>query len=229
MISPVSFLEYGRITDVLMHFDKFYTLNFTVSMIRKKDDRIFYNHAEYMYYNDKMEQNMISIKRVIDCGFTIVNSQDTNVFLMIRPKDIYMMRYVFDNMILPWYIGDKRIYKFDNNNALVIRSKYTPVELPLSEFAYIKFIPIVYEYADGNYKEGVRMYINDDNNYVDYPLNTLLEFYYYITSVDMYGAAQNMIQYIKTQPYGTNLKDFNSKQKDDDGQTKILGGFFGKK
>ena len=227
MVSPVSFLEYGRITDVLFFFDKYYTFNFTVNMVRKsKDDRVFYNHAEYMYYNEKMNQNMISVKRNIDCAFTISNSQDKNAYLAIRPRDIYMIRYAFKDMILPWFMGEKRIYKFDNNNMLVIRGKYTPVEIPLSEYVYLKFIPIVYEFLDGNYKEGIRMYINDDNNYVDYPLNTFLEFYYYIFNVDMYSAAQNMIQYIKTKPYGTNLKDMNAKPEEDKSN---VGNFFSKK
>lgn len=224
MINPISFLEYGRITDQLMYFDKYTTLNFTVNMVRKsKDDRVFYNHNEYIYYNEKMNQNMISIKRNIDCAFTISNNQE-GIFVSIRPSDMYMIQLALKNMILPWFIGGTRIFKVDNNNGIILKGKYTPVEIPLSEYSYIKFVPIIYNYMDESVKEGIRMYINSDDTYVDYDINKFMEFFYYMMNTDMYNAAQNMIQYIKTQPYGTNLKDLNSKKEDDD--SKKVKNFF---
>ena len=212
MINPISFMEYGRITDVLMFFDKYYTLNFTVNMIRKsKDDRIFYNHAEYMYYNEKYNQNVISIKRQIDCSFTITHSADKNIFISIRPSDMYAVKYALKELVLPWVIGEKKVFRLDNNGTLVLKGRYTPVEIPLSEYTYLKFVPIIYDYIDGSLKEGLRMYLNSDETYVDYDIGRFMEFLYYMTSVDMYTAAQNMMQYIKTKPYGTNIKDINSK------------------
>ena len=77
---------------------------------------------------------------------------------------------------------------------------------------------------DESVKEGIRMYINSDDTYVDYDINKFMEFFYYMMNTDMYNAAQNMIQYIKTQPYGTNLKDLNSKKEDDD--SKKVKNFF---
>jgi len=219
MVNPISFLEYGRITDILMYFDKYTTLNFTVNMVRKtKDDRITYNHAEFVYYNEGMGQNMISIKRSIDCAFTITNKQ--GLFISIRPADMYMMQIVLKDMVLPWFAGPTRIFKVDNNNGIILKGKYTPAEIPLSEYAYIRFIPIVYTYIDESVKEGVRMYINNEDTYVDYDINKFMEFFYYIMNTDMYTAAQNMIQYIKTKPYGTNIKDVNSKSSDDSKKVK---------
>lgn len=206
MTNPISFIEYGRITDTLMYFDKYTTFNFTVSMIRKnKDERITYNHAEFIYYNENLGKNMISIKRTIDCAFTIANKQ--GLYIAIRPADMYALRLLLKTMVLPWFAGPSRIYKNDNNNGIVLRGKYTPAEIPLSEYAFIRFIPIIYTYADESVKEGIRMYMNDEDTYVDYDINRFMEFFYYIMNTDMYTAAQNMIQYIKTEPYGTNISE----------------------
>jgi hypothetical protein len=71
------------------------------------------------------------------------------------------------------------------------------------------------------------MYINNESCYVDYNIDKFFEFYYYIKNTDMYGAAQNMLQFVKTKPYGNNLRDMN-----EDGTTSIstngLGNYFAK-
>lgn len=209
--NPISFVDYNKITDRIMFFDKYFTLNFTVNMYskRKEDNRIFPNVAEYSYYNSAQDKNVISIKRNIDCAFVILHSQDKDVFLSIKPKDIYMLVYALDNMVIPWFIGDKRIFSYDNNKNLILKGKWSDVELPLSDFSYLRFAPIVLNYVDGTYKEGIRMFINTDMCYVDYSIDKFFEFYYYIKNTDMYGAAQNMLQFVKTKPYGNNLRNMN--------------------
>ena len=63
-IEPVKFLDYGRISDILMQFDKNYRLSLVVNMVyRNQQGKTGSNVNEYYYYNDAYGKNMISAKR----------------------------------------------------------------------------------------------------------------------------------------------------------------------
>ena len=227
MVKPVSFLEYGRITDTIMWFDTKTKLNIVVNLTysNKSKGKSGSNLSEYQYYNENLGQNMISVKRSIDCFFCI-DSVDKEIFLPISPRDIYIVQKAMTNMVLPWYFGDKTMFRMDNNGRLVLKGKYTPVEIPFNNTNFIRFDPIIIDYADGTCKDGVRITINDNNTYIDCSVNKLLEFYYYIMNTDLVCAAQNMINYIKTPPYGEGLININAKE----GASNInnIGNFFSK-
>lgn len=213
MVKPVSFLEYGRITDTIMWFDSKVRLNIIVNLTynNKYKDKTGSNLSEYMYYNENLGQNMISVKRTIDCSFCI-DSSDKEIFLPIGARDLYIMQKALTDMVLPWFFGEKPMFKMDNNGRLLLKGRYTPVEIPFNNNYFIRFDPIVIDYADGSCKDGVRITINDNNTFVDCNVNKLLEFYYYIMNTDLVCAAQNMINYIKTPPYGEGLVNINAKE-----------------
>lgn len=237
-IQPITFLDYSRISDTYMQFDKNFRLSLVVSMNYKNSQgKVGSSFNEYYYYNDYYNKNMISCKRFIDCWYLIEDVTNNSTYVSIYPKDMYIMQKALTELVLPWFFGDKRIFKLDNNGRLVLRGKYTPVEIPFNDNIFLRFEPIVLDYENGTCKEGIRMTVGSNNYYSDYNINKFLEFYYIIMNNDMYASAQCMINYIKTAPYGLNLRNVGAVvdpaddrfERNDKSDKNNIGNFFNKK
>lgn len=231
-IQPISFLDYGRVSVILMMFDKSFRLSLVVNMTHKNQQgKITHNINEYYYHNENYGMNMISTKMFLDCWFQIDSTEKTGCYASIYPRDIFIVQKALTEMVLPWFFGDKRIFKLDNNSRLVLKGKYTPVEIPFNNNIFLRFDPIILDYEDGTCKEGVRMTVSNNDCYSEFNINKFLEFYYIIMNTDIVSAALNMINYLKIEPYGINLKNINGTQEytATSGGVNNLGNFFSKK
>lgn len=214
----MEFTDYDKISDVLMYFNQQYTLNITVHLNRYNERRgIFYPfHTEFSYQNIKDKDRIsYSIRRDINVGFEIKNKDNFEDSIFIRPCDIIFFNMLVQEQIFPWYFGKHPVFSLDNNNQLIIKGKFTPAEFTLSEYKFIRFTPIIIDYGDGTSKQGCRITINKNENYIDIDINKLMEFIYYITNTDLHNAASNMLNYVKTMPYGTNIIDLQQAYKED--------------
>ena len=210
----MNFTDYDKITDTLMFFNQQYQLNIVVQLNWiSKSNKINPFHSEYKYKKDG--RTCYSIKRDINVSFEIKDRENYEDSVYIKPKDMILFNMMIQDQVITWYRGSTRIYSFDNNNKLRIRKKFTPAEFPLSDYKFIRFIPIVIDYDDNTSKEGVRLIINHDDNYVDLEIGRFMEFVYYITNIDLYNAASSMLNYVKTAPYGTNMIDMEDQFRDD--------------
>ena len=198
--------DYNRITDIVMFFNQRFSLNFTVNLQKKKNNIMRSIHEEYMYYNQNLG-NTISIKRRIDAYFVINDFMEFNNSVIIGARDIYILKYFLDNKIIPWFFDKTRVFYNDNNGNLILKGKFKKEEIPLSEKTFLAFYPVVVNYLDGSTKEGIRMYINREDCFIEYDINKFFEFYYYITNTDIYTVATNLLNYVKMRPYGINLSE----------------------
>ena len=207
-MEPIHFTDYDKISDTLMYFSQDVILKFNVNLskVGKNRKRTPF-HTEYAYQSSKSGYKAYSIKRQFNCFFTIDNVKSFEDNVMIRPQDVVLLQMVLRNQVLPWIMGSSRIYGFDDNERLILKGKFTKVDFPLSEYKYIAFLPIVIDYSDNTSKEGIRIIINRSDNIVDININQFLEFYYYISNVDMYSAACSLMNYVKMGPYGENMTD----------------------
>lgn len=209
MADPIYFLQYDKISDTLMYFSKDVLLKFNVNLsyTNQKNKKRIPFHVEYAYNSSKGDYKAYSIKRQISCYFSIEDITNFDNNILIRTQDIVLLRMLLQNNILPWIMGSTRIYGFDEDNNLIIKGKFTKVDFPLSDYKFISFFPIVINYTDNTSKEGIRMIINKSDNVVDIDINKFMEFYYFISDMDMYSVASSMLAYVKMQPYGENLYD----------------------
>jgi len=205
-MEQITMNDYSRITDIIMFFNQRFTLNFSVNLQKKKNNIIKPIHEEYLYFNQNRGRT-ISIKRRIDAYFVINDFVDFNNSVIIGAKDIYLLKYFLDNNVMPWFFDKTRVFHNDNNGNLILRGKFKKQEIPLSERTYLAFYPVVISFLDGSTKEGIRMYINREDCFVEYDINKFFEFYYYIDKTDIYTAATNLISYAKMKPYGINLSE----------------------
>lgn len=204
-MGELNFLDYDKISDTLMYFDQNVSLRFCVGLNYKNKlgENVSF-HAEYTTSTGRY------IRRNIHAYFIINDNRDYKNSIMILPKDVAMLQMLMNNAIIPWMVGNKRIYSENDNHELIIKGKWSLAEFPLSEYRYMTFAPIIVSYQDGTFKEGIRMTMNSKDSYVDMDINKFMEFYYYICNTDMYSAAVALLNYVKQSPYGMNTLMYGS-------------------
>lgn len=202
-IDPL-FNVYSKVTDTLMYLDERYKLDFYVQLMRKnRDGKVMPMHSEYEFYNQNLGQNVVSVRRNFSYGVLLNCIGDFENSIVIKPKDIPVIKYLMNTRIIPWYLsGNKRIFKLIDGKLSLISNDQ--VEIPLSERSMIIFAPMVIDYSDDSSKEGCRLYINDFGNYINMSLDKLMELNYYLCNTDFYNAALSVLNYIKSGPYGVN-------------------------
>jgi hypothetical protein len=93
----------------------------------------------------------------------------------------------------------------------------------ISNTSYIGFKPIVYYYKNSDeVKQGVFVEINSPDNSFEISIDNFLQFTSIVLNTDMVNAAMNMLNYVKSKPYGMN----NIELKDNNGSNNNRNGFF---
>lgn len=202
----VQFQDYDRITDCLMFLNNNITLNFTVVLSRKGKDggKVFF-HSESQYASKYMgvDKNR-AIRRNMSFYFTLDNRNDFGNGFILRPQDVMMLNMLLEQQVLPWFFGDKRIFNIVDNK-LVITGQWQEKAYAQSEYKYISFAPIVNQFEDGSFKEGVRVTLNHKQEYADMDIDKFMQLVYILKNTDMYGAACSLTTYVKQPPYGVNV------------------------
>ena len=210
MAVPFTFVNYDRITDCLLWLGRTgngdsVQLKFVVDLVKLdqyNNERHF--HSESKFYSKKLQRNSQSISRTYSCYY-VINAGMENLGCLLRPADVQMLNMLIESNILPWFIGDKRIFSMKGDTMRIL-GDYIEQVLPISERTYLKFIPIVITFEDTNsYKEGLRIEINSKDTCVDITIDKFLEFVYILRNTDMINLAAAMINYVKIPPYNVNV------------------------
>lgn len=96
-------------------------------------------------------------------------------------------------------------------NKLKVLNGYEPIiidNLPMGKS--IKIDPIVVKMGEIDEARGMRIYLNGLDDYIDMTNDRFMGFVYNINSIYLYGAAQNLLNYLQRPEYGTNTTSFNS-------------------
>ena len=211
--TPVaSFLEYEKISDTLLYFSSTLSLRSNVFLAKRdRNDRRMPYHVEYRYSTDRYADaaELISLKRDLRFCFSIEDSTDLRNGVMLHVQDVVFLRLLIEKNIFPWYMGARKVFgKHPDTGMIIVNGTYEPQQLVISEVSYLGFVPIAIEYeTEHNSIYGIRMTMNRPDNFVDMPLDKFMQFYYFIAHTDMYNAACCMLNYVKMQPYGVNLKE----------------------
>ncbi len=207
-----NFSEYDRISDTLMFFNDFTILEFVVIMSTKdkNGNRISF-HSECDYNTNKYSGVDVghSIKRRMTFYYAINDRRAFNRSFIIRPEDAMTFIMLIESQILPWYFDSKRkIFSFVEGQ-LKVTGQYQDIYFAKNEYSYLKLQPCVYSFDNGTYKEGIRMYVSNEEVYVDMEIDRFLGLFYFVSRVDMYSVASNMVTYAKMPPYNVNLFSYN--------------------
>ena len=110
---------------------------------------------------------------------------------------------LLNQQILPWFLGANRVFGVQEKK-LYIKDFGAPVVYAQSDYKFVSFQPIIFEYEDGKFKEGIRIYLNNQDSFADLDIDRFMQFVNIIKCTDMYNAALTMINYVKIPPYGIN-------------------------
>ena len=209
-MGDIVFTDFDKISDTILYFSNDITLSICMQLNRKTNDKGIRNfHSEFHYTSSNLNKNSYSIKRDLRPYFMINDIKDFRNSVILRANDVWLLKMLIDNKIMPWFVGNSRIFFFDENNKLQIKGKWDIQEFKLSDYMFLAFAPIVVRYEDGTDKEGIRMLVNSKDRFVDMSIDTFISFYYFIANTDLYNAGANMANYIKTMPYDVGIVDMN--------------------
>lgn len=203
--------QYEKLVDEVYYLGGNVILKMNVVLNRRKEDGTSFNyHNEYMYDSEKYTNHnkLITMKRCFDYFLTLENAKQYDVekeSIMIRPQDYYNIQYNL-SAIQKWFeiqdmyaVKDNKLYLINPPNPITI-SNLAGGKKILIEATVISYENIQYE--------GVRIYLNNTNNYADITMDRLMGFIYIMNTIDMYGAAQHMVSYHGRPPSGDNIVVF---------------------
>lgn len=217
-VSPIHFIDYNKISDSLMWFDSTHVLKFCV-VLQKKDKKgdIVPFHKEFSFMNKSNNTEQLTIVRDYSFYYIIEDIKNkgnftaNNTSILLHANDVELLRILLERNLYPWFLPPTRdkIFGKDNMNRLIVKGNQK-VQFPVTNRSYLEFRPTIIEYENTDeQKEGVRLIMNDIDNFIDISIDKFMEFGNYIIHTDMINAAMNMLTYVKLRPYGTNLFDFN--------------------
>lgn len=210
MDDAFSYISYDRLSDDLLYLGSNTILRFNVSLAKansKDGTRVSY-HKEYKYPSNKYidADFAITMRRSFEYYLSIDKLDARESSVMIRVQDILLLRMKLKEVSM-W---------FSNGTFEIIQGEIKIVKRPvpiiidcLAGNKMIMFEPIVVVWETTNeQQQGVRMTLSESSAYVDMNITNFFGFVYLIDTIDMYNAAQNLVNYLGRPPLGSNLIEF---------------------
>lgn len=222
-IVETKFENYNKSEDVIMFLGKNAVLKMNLNLYHssEKNGRMSY-HSEVRYYNEKIQERVVNLKRSFDYFMSIENIRPMNgrkEYIMIRQEDIYLLRKVLIKVYDHFYENFDSLF-IKRKGIVCVDPNFKPIEyngLPMGK--YLIFAPDVTENINGEKVGCIRLSLSNPNNFVCMSLNKLSGFVESINNADMFLYAQNISCYVGNPGRGTNLFDMTSSQEIKDDST----------
>lgn len=213
MIRPIEFLDYDKITDLVYELGQKTVLELVVSLSRKNETTLdrYHFHKEFKYDSKYSNRKMISIKRSFDYYLQLNKIDVTGSSIMIRVQDMYLVLSKFQNA-LKWFETAGVFGIKQGTKDMYIKTKQQSILISgLAAGKYIQLDPIVIVWENtGTQTQGIRITLGDPSIFVDVTIDRFYGLVYILNNIDIYGAAQNMVNYLQRPEYGTNLMEFEN-------------------
>lgn len=206
----IGWKNYAKISDEIFASNNI-SLKMNVNLIKEipvqdgtKRRKLF--HLEFGY-KDKEGSDVYSIHRSFDYYLSIENtaklSDGYKEFIRIGITEIDNFRLEFSK-VFRW-IHDENLFVTDSNGRLYINKDIKPIFIgglpPKNKF--IAFEPAVGD-IDNPFK-AIKIVLNSQSNVILMPINKFMGFYHVIMNINLYNAAQNIVNYFGRPAYGSNL------------------------
>jgi hypothetical protein len=219
LINPfISFDQYDKISDDVYFLGQNAILKFNVSLSKTSDafGRQHF-HKEFEYSSKNYDKPLVTIRRSFDYFLTIENIKHTDdgkkEYIRIGIEEMILFKQRLKEAA-KWFSDPK--YKdlyVTHKDQLVMRYKLERIELPyLPMGKYLSFQAIIYTFGEEQ-APGVRMYLSDENNFVDMHINKFMGLVYLIDNMNLYESAQLMLNYINRPENGYNLMSFDNSER----------------
>lgn len=211
MINGIEYIDYDKISDDLCWLGNKCIVRMVVKLANKgKDGTRYHFHKEYKYetsYSNKKEA--MTIRRSFEYYISIDSLENKESSVVITIRDILLLRMQI-NEVFKWFYD--KTFAIKNGKMIILEKKQPIIVDGLLGGKFLMFEPIVYTDWEEKQSKGVRVSLGDKNIFTDVPVNVFAGFMYVINSIDMFTAAQNMINYIGHPDFGTNLFTFEKSE-----------------
>lgn len=210
MVNGVEYIDYDKISDDLCWLGNKCIVRMVVKLANKgKDGTRYHFHKEFKYESSYINRpELITIRRSFEYYISIdhLESKD-NVIITVR--DILLLRMKI-NEVFNWFYD--KTFAIKNNKMIILEKKKPVIVDGLLGGKTLIFEPIIYTDFEEKQSKGVRITLSNPDTFTDVPVNVFAGFMYIINSIDMFTAAQNMINYIGHPDFGTNLFAFEKSE-----------------
>ena len=207
MINGIEYIDYDKISDDLCWLGNKVIVRMVVKLANKgKDGTRYHFHKEFKYqtsYTNKREA--MTIRRSFEYYISIDNLEYSQSSVIITIRDILPLRASISEAF-NWFYD--KTFAMKNNKMIILEKKKPIIVDGLVGGKYLMFEPIVYTDINDQQSKGIRITLGDKSIFTDVPAHIFGGFMYLMNSVDMFTAAQNMINYIGHPEFGTNLFTF---------------------
>ena len=209
----VTFLDYDKISDDLMYFDRDVYLRFNVQLARKgKDGNRYHYHNEYRYQSKYDNYGkVLTVRRHFDYYLSIDVRYEFESSVLIKAKDMLNVRARL-KMASKWFADG--IFGKDKKGKLHVVGSPRPIDITNLSGKYIRLEPAIITYDNEEQIEGVRLILNGERQ-VDISVDKFMELLYVINGMDMYTCAIGLVNYIRPD-LGENVYDMSTYKYDDD-------------
>ena len=209
----VTWKQYSKVSDEVFSSNNI-SVKMNVNLYRdiplvtdssKKRRKMF--HTEFSY-KDKEGSDVYSIHRSFDFYLSIENTTRLETtgykeFIRIGLTEIDNFRLEFAN-VFRW-IHDPDLFVTDSNGKLYLNKNEKPIFIgglpPKNKFIAIE--PAVGD-SDSGFK-AMKIVLNSQSNVVMMPLSKFMGFYHVLMNINLYNAAQNIVNYFGRPSFGSNL------------------------
>lgn len=203
MINGIEYIDYDKLSDDLCWLGNKCIVRMVVKLANKnKDNERQHFHREFKYpanYADKREA--ITVRRSFSYYISIDSLEDSQSSIMITINDILPLRAAI-NQVYNWFYD--KTFALKGGNMIILEQKNPITVEGLIGGKYLKFEPIVYLDRYEKQSKGVRIMLGD-TSFTDVPVDAFTGFLYLMNTIDMFNAAQNLINYMGHPDFGTNL------------------------
>lgn len=211
MMNGIEYIDYDKISDDLCWLGNKCIARMVVKLANKgKDGTRYHFHKEFKYETQYINQKeAITIRRSFEYYISLDSLEYRGSSVVITIRDILLLRAKLAEAF-NWFYD--KTFAMKNGKMIILEKKQPAIVDGLLGGKFLMFEPIVYIDFEDKQSKGIRITLGDKNIYTDIPANIFAGFMYIINSIDMFTAAQNMINYIGHPDFGTNLLSFEKSE-----------------
>lgn len=203
MEQGMTYLDYDKISDDLCWLGKSIVVRMVVGLSNKYNNERKHFHKEYGYESNF--GTLYTIRRSFSYYISIDHLHNKES-VIISIRDILLLRMKI-NDAFRWFSDGTFAIKKDN---LIITDRKKCIIDGLTCKKEMMLEPIIIEDEQKVQSQGIRMTLVNTETYSDIHINAFAGFVYLMNQIDMYTAAQNLINYVGRPEFGTNLYTFEN-------------------
>ena len=179
--------DYEKVQDTLMYLSKEWKVCFNVVLASKdkKGNRKFF-YSEYQYQSKYIDSGkVVSVKRNFRASISIEQIGNFKNSVLINRGDMPILRNVVTQAVS--WLADSNVFGVKEKQLRILQEVHS--QCNIGQNSAVRFEPLLMVDEFNQLQPAIRMYINDERNYLDIEAKDFYSFYELLRTFDFYGSA----------------------------------------